>query len=232
MRLMLICLVLLAGPARASVISYDGDVLPEDAGFTRFYVYDPERWLSGGWFFQHIDVGGGTGAPYDGDYDAYHHALSSFEGLPFFIEWRVLTDAPDSEVDGHNGGALMVLAGGAGVTYHFNMASGLALILRGYPYPTLYFEIEPGVPHTYRLEIYGGDYFEFRIDGLVMDSGEPEGVYPISSSYFAFGARYYQSEHTTQWDYVRFGAIPEPGTGALLLVGATGLLSRRRCGQP
>ncbi len=95
-----------------------------------------------------------------------------------------------------------------GVRYHFNIARGLALILRGFPFPTLYFEIKAGVPHTYRLEVYGADYFEFRIDGVVMDSGKPEADFPAGvDPLFAWGARFYQSGHTTQWDYIRFGTI-------------------------
>jgi len=211
----------------ADAVLYEGDVLPEDAGFTRVTYYDPERWLDDGWFFQRIDQGGGSGGPYDGDYDDYRWDIAPFSGSPFFLEWRLLTDAPNSEVDWHHGGAIVVVYGG-GVNFHFNMASGLALILRGYPYPTLYFDIQPGVPHTYRLEVYGGDYFEFRIDGTVMDSGTPEAPFPNPYAELIFGALYYQSSHTSRWDYVRFGTIPEPGTGMLLLTGAVWLFGRRR----
>jgi hypothetical protein len=111
------------------------------------------------------------------------------------------------------------------VRYHFNMADGLARILRGYPFPTEYFEVEPGVPHTYRLEVYGGDYFEFLIDSEVADSGLPEDVWPTPDALLSWGSQYYLSPHTAQWDYVRFGSIPEPATPLLLAAGA--LLIRR-----
>lgn len=213
--------------ADAALLSYEGDIFPEDMGFERFHIYEPERWIDDGWFFQHIDADGASGGPYDGDYDRYEHDLSAFVGDPFFVEWCLMSDAPDSEVHFHNGGARMIL-NAPGLTYHFNMSSGLALILRGYPYPTEYFDIEPGVPHSYRLEVYGGDYFEFRIDGAVMDFGEPEDVFPTPDAELFFGARYYQSEHTTQWDYVHFGAIPEPTTGLLLVFGTAVVVLRRR----
>ena len=213
--------------ARGDVVNYDGSVFPEQAGFERFPTYEPDRWIDDGWFVHHMDVGDGPGGPFGGERDYYHYDLSVFQGEPFFIEWRMITDAPDSEVDGHTGGALLVLVGGP-VVYHFGMASGLARILRGYPYPTLYFDIEPDVPHIYRLDVFAGDYFEFRIDGAVMDSGEPEDVFPTSDALLSFGAAYYLAEHTTQWDYVRFGTIPEPATGGLLLVGTSLVLARRR----
>lgn len=211
--------------ADASAVMYEGNVFPEDAGFERFATYDPDRWIDDGWFVQEIEQGAGPGGPFGGERDTYHYDLPAFAGEPFFIEWRLLTDAPNSEVDGHNGAAILVLVGGP-VTYHFNIASGLARILRGYPYPTLYFDIAPGVPHTYRLEVYRGDYFEFTIDGAVKDAGFPEDDFPTADALLSFGSRYYLSPHTTQWDYVRFGTIPEPATINLLLLAAF-LLPRR-----
>ena len=216
--------------ASASTVSYEGQVFPEDAGFERAGTFDADRWLADGWFLHHVDLGEWPPPPY-GEQDFYRRDLADYVASPFFAEWRILSDAPDSEVDQQNGAALIVFTGG-GVSYHFNMASGLTRILRGVPYPTRYFEIEPAIPHSYRLEVYGADYFEFRIDGSVVDSGEPEGDFPTPDALMSFGTQFYMSESTSQWDYVRFGAIPEPATGVLLLVGATGLLGRRRCGQP
>jgi hypothetical protein len=224
----LLVVALVPGIVRANFISYEGSQFPETEGFTREVQYDPVRWTADGWFYQEIDVGGGTGQPYDGDLDLYRQSLAAFPDTSFVLEWRMLTDAPDSEVDWHNGGAAIILVGG-GVRYHFNMASGLTLILRGYPYPTQYFEIEPGVPHTYRLEVYDADYFEYRIDDEIMDFGVPEGLFPNPQASILFGARFYQSGHTTQWDYVRYTGIPEPTTALLLAAGA--LLIRRRRGQ-
>jgi len=84
------------------------------------------------------------------------------------------------------------------------------------------------VPHTCRLEVYGTEYFESSIDSVVMDAGLPEDTFPTADALLGFGARYYLSPHTSRWDYVRFGTIPEPGTGVLLLVGAGWALGRRR----
>jgi len=35
---------------------YEGDVLPEDLGWTRAGSGSAERWLDGGWFTQHIEA--------------------------------------------------------------------------------------------------------------------------------------------------------------------------------
>ncbi|MFQ5415258.1 MAG: hypothetical protein ACE5E6_12445 [Phycisphaerae bacterium] len=205
-------LVTRLGSPDPAVILYEGNALPERVGFERIQVFDADRWVHAGRFFQQIDIGAGSGGPYDGEYDGYQMALRPFIATPFFTEWRMMTDAPDSEVDGNNGGARMIAVGG-GVNYHFNMASGLALILRGYPFPTLYFDIDPGVPHTYRLEVYGADYFEFRIDDIAMDSGLPEAEFPTADALVSFGGQYFLSDHRAQWDYVRFGTIPIDGSG-------------------
>ena len=220
--------VLLAIPAavNAGVISFEGDVFPEDFGFTRAGTFDAERWLDDGWFFHHVELGEWAPPPM-GEQDFYNHALSAFVQSAFFIEWRMMSDAPNSEVFWQNGASLMVLVGGP-VRYHFNVGSGLARIVRGVQYPVLYFDIEPGIPHTYRLEVYAGDYFEFTIDGAVMDSGLPEDAFPTPDALMSFGSQFYMDESTSQWDYVRFGTIPEPATGMCVLLGAVALVARRR----
>ena len=101
--------------ADASIVKYECNTFPEELGFERIQVYDPEAWIEEGWLFQHIDVGGGTGGEYDGDYDVYERELVSFAGSPFFIEWRLVTDAPNSEVDVRNAGAAVILLGGGKV---------------------------------------------------------------------------------------------------------------------
>ena len=225
--LALLTTVLLCPPlGTASVITYDGDVFPEEAGFDRVSSFDVDRSLTDGWFNHHVELGVWGPPPY-GEKDYYNFDLPSFAGSPFFIEWRMISDAPDSEVNQQNGGSLVVLVGGP-VRYHFNIASGVARIVRGIQYPVRYFAIEPGVAHTYRLEVFGDEYFEFSIDSLVVDCGLPESVFPTPDALMSFGTRYYRAESTGAWDYVKFGAIPEPATGLLAVSGAAFLLGARR----
>ena len=202
---------LCASVAYAGVVAYEGNAFPEDCGFQRVGTFDVDRWVNHGWFGHYVERGNWEPLPY-GEDDYYDFGLASFMGAPFFIEWRMISDAPDSEVDQQNGAAIVVLVGGP-VTYHFNIASGLARILRGIQYPVQYFYIEPGVAHTYRLEVFGGDYFEFRIDNQIADSGEPEDVFPTRDALMSFGTGYYLAESSSVWDYVRFGVIPIDGSG-------------------
>ncbi len=69
------------------------------------------------------------------------------------------------------------------------------------------------MPHTYRLEQYAvNEYFLF-IDDVLVDEGTPEGPYPSSSPELAFRARSVFVDSVTEWDYIRWGEIPTPGSG-------------------
>ena len=80
----------------------------------------------------------------------------------------------------------------------------------------------------YRLDVYGGDWFEFRIDDDLLFADLPESVFPTPDALMSFGTRYYRSESTGAWDYVRFGTIPEPATAFLVLGGAALMVAQRR----
>ena len=60
----------------------------------------------------------------------------------------------------------------------------------------------------YRLDFRGTELFVVSIDGLVLDSGIPNGPFPSASSGILWSARYYLSDQTTRWDYIRYGRTP------------------------
>jgi hypothetical protein len=45
-------------PADAALISYEGDIFPEEMGFERSQSYDPDRWIEDGWFVPEMGLGG------------------------------------------------------------------------------------------------------------------------------------------------------------------------------
>lgn len=221
-----LALALLAAPqaASADVVSYEGDVFPEDQGWERLGTFDADRWLVDGWLVQEVDLGVWDPLP-GGEQDYYRGLIPQFAGAPFFIEWRVVTDAPRTEIDGVGGSALAV-AGGS-VMYHFTIAADQVRLVRGVPFDNIWVDIEPQVEHTYRLEVNRNVNFEWFIDGELIISEIPEDDFPTADARITWGASMWLTPSRNEWDYVRFGTIPEPAT-FLLLLGGAGLVLRRR----
>jgi hypothetical protein len=112
--------------------------------------------------------------------------------------------------------------------YHTTITNGRVRLLRDTDIPLIFVNVEPDVPHTYRIELFGDELYRWLIDGVVVDQGVPEGTYPYDTSVIVWGSRNYEPGITTRWDYIRYGVIPEPATAALLLAGTTLLILRRK----
>ncbi|MCH8880777.1 MAG: hypothetical protein IID34_12965, partial [Planctomycetes bacterium] len=122
------------------------------------------------------------------------------------------TDADQSEIPWGGCGRLSAWSNGP-VNYVFFIASDLVKLNRDNTLPIIFVEIEPGIPHTYRLELYGADLYVWYIDGEVVDSGLPEGAYPSFNPNMNFGAKASWLPNTTQWDYIRYGTIASASSG-------------------
>jgi len=217
--------------ALGGIVTYDGTVFPETQGWRRSTGgYFSDRSLSDGWLIQQAEV-----VPQDppnldaSEDDFYYHSVAEFAGSEtFFLEWRVQTDGQRSGFP--NVSPAPIVAGGTrGILYHFTIAEDQVRLIDS-NLSVLLFDIEVGIPHTYRLELYGTESYSFLIDGHVVDSGVPEGAYPTLDSEIVFGGRavHGQDITTVRWDYVTYGAIPEPATGLLLLAGSAFAISRRK----
>ncbi|MFQ5424299.1 MAG: hypothetical protein ACE5F9_10010, partial [Phycisphaerae bacterium] len=173
---------------------------------------DPTQWLAGGWFFQHVELCNGFPPP-GGQTAAYRRSLAEFIGeQEFFIEWRVQTDADRSEIPWGGGVSFSVWSNGP-VNYRFTIASDRAELNRDNLLPIILVDIEPGVPHTYRLELHADALYEWYIDGQLVDFGLPEGAYPSVNPNINMVAKAAFLENTSQWDYARWGTLPQPGSG-------------------
>lgn len=214
-------LVLLAtNGALGQVYDYDGNALPEEVGWIAFPHGTPEIKLEKGIYIQTFD------AP--GDQIFYHRSIAEFSDAPsFFAEWRVQTDVPASSLDTLQTRASLVLFGNTGVSYHFRFTDFEALFTRS-DLSLLFVPITPGVLHTYRIELPDDDTYRFLVDGILVDSGAQPGAFPTVASEIAWGGRFFAPSHTVQWDYIRYGVIPEPATATLLLIGTTLLTLRRK----
>ncbi len=198
--------LVLAPPVLADVFSYECDSFPEDSGWDIVQIYcDPELWIEEGHFFQHVDMCPSDPPP-GGQKATYRRSLDDFIGEEeFFIEWVVETDADQSEIP-WGGGAAFAAGSTGGVNYTFFITRDLVKLNRDNTLPIIFVDIEPGA-HTYRLELYGADLYVWYIDGVVVDSGLPEGAYPSYNPTLTFRAKSYWLPNLTRWDYIRYGTI-------------------------
>jgi len=147
-----------------------------------------------------------------GGQDSYVLWLTDFNGEPqFFLEFRIQTDGDRSEIPG-GAPTVVVLFNFAGVSYHVTVARDLVQFLRDVSLPIWFFEIEPDVPHTFRVELYP-DRYVFHIDGWVADEGVPEGPFPAHDARITWRGKSWYLPCENAWDYIRYGVIPVDGSG-------------------
>ncbi len=206
-------LVLVAGlPVLAQVVSSDFDSMPVDEGWSVQQNFcDPDEWVDEGWFFQHVETCPDSDPPV-GQQLSYIRSLSNFIGVAtFFVEWVMESTGDRSEF--LYGAPSTLVAGSNGPTnYNFWMASDQVKFFRDARLPILFFDVEPNLDHTLRLELREGSY-KFFIDAWLVDEGIPEGPYPSSNPRIAFRAKKKFVDSTARWNYIRYGTIPEPGSG-------------------
>ncbi len=213
----------LAFPASvlAEVVVFEGNALPETLGWERAGSADADRWLdpaSGGdlegdWFCHYCDLGVWAPGPI-GETDFYRMSVAPFAGAdPWFIEWRVATDAPPVILDTQGTPVAVSAYGNGNALYHFTITDGRIRVVRDTGLPVIYMDIAQGVPHTYRVELRGEQSYAWYLDGELIDSGTPYGMYPLDDSKVIWGARYHHYPTTTCWDYLRYGDMPADASG-------------------
>ena len=156
-----------AAPGLADVFSSEFYSDPVSEGWDLVLQYcEPDTWNDRGWYHQQLDLDACPPPP-GGGRDSYIRSLTAFNGEPqFFLEFRVLTDGDRSEIPGGapTGVAMSCFCA---VNYHVTVASDLVQFLRDVDLPILLIEIEPGVPHTYRIELHP-EWYAFYIDAYLI----------------------------------------------------------------
>jgi hypothetical protein len=202
----LLAVLFLVAPALAFVFTYEANVYPIPPAWERIVTGTPERRLEDGWLIQTV---------VEGEQDDYSYDLGGISSLVgrFFVEWRAVTDYPEWLIDDWQTPTALAAGGMGGVLYHVVMTESAAVLLRDIYIPRVIVPISAGEPHTYRVEVYSDEYVWY-IDGVVVDSGVPEGPYPDPNAFVAWGTRGFEGmTNTTAWDYVRFGEIAEDASG-------------------
>lgn len=185
---------------------------PVSEGWDVGVVYcDPDTWNDSGWYYQQLDLEACPPGP-GGGRDSYRRSLEPFNGVAeFFGEFRVQTDGDRSEIPG-GAPALLAIGNFGGVHYHMTVARDLVQFFRDADLPIFLIEVEPGVPHTFRIE-HDPDRFAFYIDGYLIDEGPPEGPFPAYDPSISWRGRSWYLPCENAWDYIRYGVTPADASG-------------------
>ncbi len=199
----------------ADVYTYECDSVPGGAGWDLFVMScEGEEWVESGHLFQNVLECAefpGFGAVID-----YFHDIDALsDATDWFIEWRMETTGVSEEIP-WVAPANLTVTDGNGFIYHFTIADDRVRLIVGFQL-THYVELTPGI-HTYRLEVSGmnlDEVFTAYIDGTVIASGDPATPLfnPPYQAVVAMRAKSKLVPSTTTWDYIRWGDIPENGSG-------------------
>lgn len=196
-----------AGSARADQywIAFEGDALPEEVGWTRFNFGDgpAERSIQDGIF--RID----SRASYQiSDYYQINREVNPAPGELFIAEWRMRS----LENDGFSPDAEVVIApdqeGTLGIGHY---PDRLVSTREGWSEA-----VTAGIFHSYRIESTDMVQYSAYIDDQFVWNGQWD-LNSLNRSFFAFGDVVRGVRSVSEWDYVRFGVIPEPSTSAVVL---------------
>lgn len=199
-------------PVAAQVFASEFFSNPVSEGWNLVVYYcNPETWNEDGRYHQVLDLEACPPGP-GGGRDVYSRSLQPLNGAAtFFSEFRLVTDGDRSGIP-YGVPTVLALGNNAGVIYHLTVARDLVKFARDVDLPIWYIDVEPGVPHTYRIELYP-DRYAFYIDAYLIDEGVPEGPFPAYDSRITWqGDSRYVPCHNA-WDYIRYGVTPADGSG-------------------
>jgi hypothetical protein len=185
-------------------VSYEGNDYPENEGWERYtHGGGAQRSLVDG----SLVIDSLASPQIADDYTWYLPSLPG-PGETFRAEWRLRLDTVNGPGDN---GVCAQFAGHGDVFLIYTadriISSGEAMWIATFA---------PGVFHDYVLTSSDLERYNLYIDGTLVHTGVVNA--PSPGSYFGWGDTGYGGGITSlsTWDYLRFGCVPEPFTGALL----------------
>lgn len=195
-------------------IAWEGDDWPEAVGYTRSW---------GNW--QGLHQGGANRTLEDGvlTYDSLYdpgvwdsYYMEDF-GLPelgsgeiLVMEWKLKVDHAYS---GGDPGVGLSSEDGWNLGYVFAEDH-----IRSLSEDYLQIPFAPYVWHEYRIVSSNLRTYELFIDGVLAHEGILEHVFPGSHAGFGDAGQNWHTGSLHQWDYFRFGIVPEPRASVLIML--------------
>jgi hypothetical protein len=217
-------LTLLAPPAGANLywIAYEADDFPENEGWTRIFG-DENGPLQGGAVRTIADgvlVIDSLRNNQIFDFYEIQRQIDPDPGELFIAEWRVRILENTGNPGAADTGVGIAPDGGGtlGIKYFVDRVISSR---EGWFEP-----IAPLEFHTYRVTSSAMEAYAFYIDENFVRNGVWD-LFSLNQSFVNFGDGVQGARSLSEWDYVRFGVVPEPGS-ALLLVIASACLGGRR----
>lgn len=207
MTIALLVIAALAAPALATPywVAWEGEDYPENEGWERIIEGDgpADRTLEQGTLT--IDSRWSTQIS---DFYQIDRQLNPSHGERFVAQWRVRINEVAGNVS-YDPAVTMFSDDDWGLGFHFH-SDGLSGTFEDFFIP-----FEPGVFHSFELRSADMESYELLLDGLHVRLGgfwEPA----VSRSLIAWGDATRGAASSSDWDYFRFGVIPEP-SGALAM---------------
>jgi hypothetical protein len=229
----ILALITAVSSANQYYVGFEGSNLPEnEPGWVRHFGDQyGEGHGSGDARWIETDPNGNNSLVIDGlashwtyDYAEYQRQINPDPGEMFFAEWRLNVVEQYGYSDT---GALFARDGGGTLDFMYYL-DRIVSMREGYPYWT--YPIAPGVFHTYRIESWDMVNCRLWIDDEVVRDGWWD-LNSINQSYVAFGDGAYgnvEIRSLSEWDYFRFGVVPEPASMSLFVLMCVCVATLRR----
>jgi hypothetical protein len=201
-------------PANLYWIAYEGNDFPENEGWMRigFGSGTAQRSIEDGVFI--LD----TRSTNDlSDFYRISRQMNPDAGELFVAQWRLRVVENAGNVNTADAGISIApdFPGSLGLRYFVDRVTSL---LEDWSYP-----IDPLEFHSYRLESTDMIDYRLSIDAEFVLTGQWD-LISTNQGFLSFGDAVRGARSLTEWEYVRFGVVPEPSTlsllSFLLLIGA------------
>ncbi len=192
-------------------VAYEGNDYPEDVGWTRQWG-DADGPYHGG-AFRTLNDGVFTSYalhdPWVFDFQYQNPEIVLGPDEQFVATWRALVDPASDAMDTT---IVFTRSDTPGDVSLFLGPEYLTILPGGTEIPT-----SAGDFHTYTFRSYDMLSYELEIDGATLHTGIFE-LNSLLSSYVAFGDGAQPLRSRTEWDYFRYGVVPEPNLTLSVLV--------------
>lgn len=200
--------------ANGDMVPTEFNSLPAAEGWTPSNsIGELTTWVENGSYFQdfmhncpHSNVCGT---------EAFTRSVQEFnKRSAWFYEYRLSATGPRTDIPG-GGPTVLAAANSFGVGYNASVSRDQVKFFRDVHVPVLFFDLEPDVPHTIRLELENTPpaTYVWYIDGVLVDVGLAVGPFPVRDSRITWQGRSWHAPTFNQWDYIRFGDIPADASG-------------------